>query len=57
MATSIRLIRRYVWLVDVIRRAGHITLEDLNFRWLDNTTLNPDHDDVDDVVVRIYGKQ
>jgi len=45
MATSIRLIRRYVWLVDVIRRAGRITLEELNSRWLDNTTLNPDHDD------------
>lgn len=45
MATSVRLIRRYVWLVDVIRRAGRLTLEEINDRWLDNTTLNPDHVD------------
>lgn len=44
MATSVRLIRRYVWLVDVIRRAGRLTLEEINERWLDNTTLNPDHE-------------
>ncbi|MCM1414053.1 MAG: WYL domain-containing protein [Bacteroides sp.] len=44
MATSVRLIRRYVWLVDTIRRAGHISLEDINRRWLDNYTLNPDHE-------------
>lgn len=44
MATSVRLIRRYVWLVDTIRRAGHISLDDINSRWLDNYTLNPDHE-------------
>ncbi len=44
MATSVRLIRRYVWLVDTIRRAGHISLDDINARWLDNYSLNPDHE-------------
>lgn len=39
MATSVRLIRRYVWLVDTIRRAGSITLEDINQKWLDERTL------------------
>lgn len=39
MATSVRLIRRYVWLVDTIRRAGHITLEDINRKWMDERTL------------------
>lgn len=34
MATSVKLIRRYVWLVDTIRRAGKITLEDINNKWL-----------------------
>lgn len=45
MATSVRLIRRYVWLVDTIRRAGHISLEMINARWHDNYSLNNDHDD------------
>lgn len=44
MATSVRLIRRYVWLVDTIRRAGHVTLDDINDRWLRNYALNPDHE-------------
>ena len=44
MATSVRLIRRYVWLVDTIRRAGRISLEEINSRWLDNYALNPDHE-------------
>ncbi|MCM1503949.1 MAG: WYL domain-containing protein [Muribaculum sp.] len=44
MATLVRLIRRYVWLVDTIRRAGHISLDDINSRWFDNYTLNPDHE-------------
>lgn len=44
MATSVRLIRRYVWLVDTIRRAGHISLDEINSRWLDNYMLNPDHE-------------
>ena len=45
MATSIRLIRRYVWLVDTIRRAGSITLQDINRKWAYNTSLNIDNDD------------
>ncbi len=39
MATSVRLIRRYVWLIDTIRHAGCITLEEINRKWLKNTTL------------------
>lgn len=45
MATSIRLIRRYVWLVDTIRRAGSITLQDINRKWAYNTSLNIDNED------------
>ena len=45
MATSIRLIRRYVWLVDTIRRAGSISLQDLNRKWAYNTSLNIDNED------------
>lgn len=44
MATSVRLIRRYVWLVDTIRRAGHISLDEINARWLCNYALNSDHE-------------
>lgn len=39
MATSVRLIRRYVWLVDTIRRAGNITLEEINQKWMEERTL------------------
>lgn len=35
MATSVRLIRRYVWLIDTIRRAGNITLEEINQKWME----------------------
>lgn len=45
MATSIRLIRRYVWLVDTIRRAGSISLQDINRKWANNTSLNVDNED------------
>ena len=45
MATSIRLLRRYVWLVDTIRRAGSISLQDINRKWAYNTTLNIDRED------------
>ena len=45
MATSIRLIRRYVWLVDTIRRAGSISLQDINRKWAYNTSLNIDNED------------
>lgn len=37
MATSVRLIRRYVWLVDTVRRAGRITMPEINARWRDST--------------------
>lgn len=33
MATSVRLIRRYVWLIETIRRAGKISLEEINRKW------------------------
>lgn len=39
MATSVRLIRRYVWLVETIRRAGNITLEEINQKWIEERTL------------------
>lgn len=39
MATSVRLIRRYVWLIDTIRRAGHITLEEINQKWMEERSL------------------
>ncbi len=45
MATSIRLIRRYVWLVETIRRAGSLTLEEINSKWARNTSLNIDNDE------------
>ena len=34
MATSVRLIRRYVWLVETIRRAGRISLEEISDKWI-----------------------
>ena len=39
MATSVRLIRRYVWLIETIRRAGNISLEEINEKWLDERSL------------------
>lgn len=39
MATSTRLIRRYVWLIDTIRRARKITLEEINQKWLEERSL------------------
>lgn len=44
MGASVRLIQRYVWLVDVIRRAGSITLEEINHLWMNNLTLNDMHE-------------
>lgn len=35
MATSVRLIRRYVWLIDTIRRGGKMTLEEINRKWME----------------------
>lgn len=40
MAAGIRLIRRYVWLVNTIRKAGHITLEDIKRKWEEETNLH-----------------
>ena len=37
MATSVRLIRRYVWLVETIRRAGKLSLEEINNKWTHST--------------------
>lgn len=45
MATSVRLIRRYVWLIDTIRRAGQITLEEINRKWMDERTLRLEHEE------------
>lgn len=44
MATSIKLIRRYVWLAETIRRAGRITIDEINSKWSRNTTLNDNHE-------------
>lgn len=44
MATSVNLMRRYVWLVDTVRRAGRVTIDDINNRWADNVTLNTRHE-------------
>jgi len=30
------LLNKYVWLVETIHKAGHISFEDINRRWLDN---------------------
>lgn len=45
MATSVRLIRRYVWLIDTIRRAGQITLEEINKKWMDERSLRLEHEE------------
>ncbi len=45
MATSVRLIQRYVWLVDEIRRAGSISLEEINRSWRNNASLNDTQDE------------
>lgn len=39
MATSVRLIRRYVWLIDTIRQAKRITLEEINRKWMEDKSL------------------
>lgn len=39
MATSVRLLKRYVWLIDTIRRAGSITLEEISQKWQDDYSL------------------
>lgn len=45
MATSVRLIRRYVWLIDTIRRAGNITFEEINRKWLEERSLRLEKED------------
>lgn len=45
MATSVRLIRRYVWLIDTIRRAGQISLEEINRKWMEERTLRLETED------------
>ena len=44
MATSVRLIRRYVWLIDTIRNAGKISLEQINAKWM-NSSLKDKKDE------------
>ena len=44
MAPSVRLIRRYVWLIDTIRRAGKISLEEINNKWNLSSLKNDDED-------------
>lgn len=39
MAAGIRLLRRYVWLVNTILTAGRITLKQINLKWSDETNL------------------
>ena len=51
MATSVRLIRRYVWLVETIRRARKISLENLNRKWIKSSL----HDEKEaDLPVRTF---
>lgn len=45
MATSVRLIRRYVWLIDTIRRAGHMTYEEINREWMEERVLRLEHEE------------
>lgn len=40
MATSVLLLRKYVWLIETIRRAGRITLEEINRKWRANSSLS-----------------
>lgn len=42
--STARLFHRYVWLVDIIFRAGRITFEEINDRWI-NSNLNSSGED------------
>lgn len=33
-----------MWLIDTIRRSGHITLEEINWRWLEERSLRLEHE-------------
>lgn len=39
MANSVRLLRRYAWLIDTLRRAGRLSLDEICSRWLDDRAL------------------
>lgn len=39
MAASLNVLRRYIWLIDTIKSAGRITLEDINRKW-EKSNLN-----------------
>lgn len=43
MATSINLLRKYVWIVETIRYARKITLAEINGKWSEEKTLNINH--------------
>lgn len=45
MATSINLLRKYVWIVETIRNTGHITLAEINHMWREEKNLNINHED------------
>ncbi|MGL5957630.1 MAG: WYL domain-containing protein, partial [Phocaeicola sp.] len=42
--STARLFHRYVWLVDIIFRAGRVTFEEINNRWV-NSSLNSTGED------------
>lgn len=44
MATSVRLIRRYVWLIDTIRQAKQITLEEINQKWMEERCIRMENE-------------
>lgn len=46
MASSVKLIRRYVWLIETIRRAGKITLEEINRKWEQSTLRDWDEEGI-----------
>ena len=52
MSNSVRLIRRYVWLIDTIRNAGKITLEEINRKWLEERSLR--FEDEGEIPVRTF---
>lgn len=45
MATSINLLRKYVWIIETIRNTGRITLAEINNKWSEEKTLNFNHED------------
>ena len=46
MATSVKLIRRYVWLIETIRRAGKITLDEINNKWMQSSLQNGEEEEL-----------